>query len=825
LRKTTLGPNQLVFPAMSFFRTPASKTDNQSSLGLLPWLIGIALSACLLSLALFNSLQVQSETQRKKAEVRYTLDHYANKLEKIVGKASASLHAIEVFVRQTPQLNQSSFEQFSTLLSVENPAIRSLQYAPDGVLTFLTNPALNQSAIGMNLYKAPLTAPFLEEAALTGKTIMEGPRELVQGGHALILRYPVFRQRNPDNNRDLMGFAAVLIDFEHVKQNVIEPLEQRGLTVRVQQKSPMHANWLQVHGNSGSEQTDPITSTVFFPYGEWKIEVTPTQGWSTQLGIHPYLVMLALVTMTIVIWMSLVEYRSRRAMQKAYESVKSANELKDKLIANVSHEIRTPLTSINSIAIMLGAPAYPAEVQDLGQAIKQSSEAVNAIVNDLLDLSKIRQGYFRLNKSNFQLADLIDNTANILQQQWIQKPGVDPILLEPPSGQTTYFGDRGRIEQVLQNLISNAFKFTVSGHVLVQVSLLAESRDQDQLIVQVSDTGVGIPNEDLERIFDAFYQVDTSLQKRYNGAGLGLAICRQIIEVMGGTIQVRSKPKSGTQFEFRLPLLHGELDHSPLNSSFRPTNRMLLQVGDAAMNPLLVKNLEPDWQVQFLHRASITEKTQPVHNNARVLLDMAGPMSEDRLNWLSQFLEKQQHLGHHIAWLGHELPAIAKEHNVRLLMKPLTRKRLHQVYENVREELLPLLDEPHAAPLRFLLAEDNTLNAKVFKKLLENRGATVHCVSNGADALAMLTTEGVRFDAVLMDLQMPVMDGLEATRLIRKQESLQGLLVYAVSGHVSERMKNECIHIGFTNFITKPFDPDLLIDDIRARLNYPRQSH
>ena len=204
---------------------------------------------------------------------------------------------------------------------------------------------------------------------------------------------------------------------------------------------------------------------------------------------------------------------------------------------------------------------------------------------------------------------------------------------------------------------------------------------------------------------------------------------------------------------------------------------------------------------------------------------ISSELSDDRLNWLSQFLEKQQHLGHHIAWLGHELPAIAKEHNVRLLMKPLTRKRLHQVYENVREELLPLLDEPHAAPLRFLLAEDNTLNAKVFKKLLENRGATVHCVSNGADALAMLTTEGVRFDAVLMDLQMPVMDGLEATRLIRKQESLQGLLVYAVSGHVSERMKNECIHIGFTNFITKPFDPDLLIDDIRARLNYPRQSH
>ncbi len=234
---------------MPFSKNFASHSNKQSSLGLLPWLIGVALCACVLSLVLFNSIQEQSEAQRVKAEVRYSLDHHANKLDKIVGKASANLHSIELFVRQTPELNQATFEQFSSLLSVENPAIRSLQYAPKGILTFLTNPALNQSAIGLNLYKAPLTAPYLEEAALTGKTIMEGPRELVQGGHALILRYPVYRQRNPDSNRDLMGFAAVLIDFEYVKQKVIEPLEQQGLIVRIQQKSPMHANWVPIHGN------------------------------------------------------------------------------------------------------------------------------------------------------------------------------------------------------------------------------------------------------------------------------------------------------------------------------------------------------------------------------------------------------------------------------------------------------------------------------------------------------------------------------------------------------------------------------------------------
>ena len=802
---------------MPFSKNFASSGTKQSSLGLLPWLIGVALCACVLSLVLFNSIQQQSEAQRVKAEVRYSLDHHANKLDKIVGKASANLHSIEVFVRQTPELNQSSFERFSTLLSVENPAIRSLQYAPNGILTFLTNPALNQSAIGMNLYKAPMTAPYLEEAALTGKTIMEGPRELVQGGNALILRYPVYRERSPDNNRDLMGFAAVLIDFEYVKQTVIEPLEQQGLIVRIQQKSPMHADWLPIHGNPDLQLIDPISSTVFFPYGEWAIEVVPQQGWSPAVGIHPFLVLLAAITMAIVVWMSLHEYQSRKAMHAAYESAKSANELKDKLIANVSHEIRTPLTSINSIAMMLDAPAYSSEVQDLGKAIKQSSEAVNVIVNDLLDLSKIRQGYFRLNNGNFQLATLIDNTANMLQQQWLQKPGVEPILLEPPSNRINYLGDRGRIEQVIQNLISNAFKFTMFGSVTVRIRVVTESRERDQLVVEVSDTGVGIPQNDIERIFDAFYQVDSSLQKRYNGAGLGLAISRQIIEVMGGTIQVRSQPNLGTQFEFRLPLEHNELQQDRTNSETSPSNRILLHVGEMALNHQLATSLEPDWQVRFIYRDFSSEKVLPKHDNARVVLDIPEPLSAEKMSWLSQFLDKQQHLTQHIVWIGKDLPAVAEKHHIRLLMKPLTRQRLIRAYKNDREEQLSSVEPTGLAPLHLLLAEDNSLNAKVFKKLLENRGVSVTCVCNGADALALLTSNA-KFDAVLMDLQMPVMDGLEATRLIRRHQGLQGLLVYAVSGHVSNSMRNECLNIGFTNFITKPFDPDMLIDDIRARL-------
>ena len=622
-----------------------------------------------------------------------------------------------------------------------------------------------------------------------------------------------------------MGFAAVLIDFEHLKQKVIEPLEQQGLLVHVQQKSPMDANWQIVHGNPASTLIDPISSTVFFPYGEWAIEVAPKQGWSKPMGLHPYLVLLALITMTIVVWMSLYEYRSRRAIQAAFESARSANELKDKLIANVSHEIRTPLTSINSIAILLDAPGYSAEVQELGKAIKQSSESVHAIVNDLLDLSKIRQGFFRLNNNDFNIDDLIDNTANMLQQQWIQKPGIEPFLLEPQSSQTSYFGDKGRIEQVIQNLISNAFKFTLFGRVTVRIQVVTEGRERDQLIVEVSDTGVGIPEQEIERVFDAFYQVDSSLQKRYNGAGLGLAICRQIIEVMGGTIQVHSQPNSGTRFEFRVPLKHSLPLDGKINPELTQQTRALLQLGELPWDPLVQQRLEPDWQVKCLHHENSRDKTLPVHANTRVLIDLPPPYTTAKMNWLTHFLEKQESEDQHIVWLGNELPTIAQEHKVKLQMKPVTRNRLNRAFAATPNQQTPESGLTERTTMRLLMAEDNELNAKIFKKLLENRGAVVSIVNNGADAVALLTSGTATFDAVLMDLQMPVMNGLEATRLIRKHEQFQKLPVYAITGHVSESMRNECISIGFTNFITKPFDPEMLIEDIQTRLKNQAQVH
>ena len=158
-------------------------------------------------------------------------------------------------------------------------------------------------------------------------------------------------------------------------------------------------------------------------------------------------------------------------------------------------------------------------------------------------------------------------------------------------------------------------------------------------------------------------------------------------------------------------------------------------------------------------------------------------------------------------------------------MKPVTRKRLNRVFAHAVHEQIAGL-EPAACPVTsLLLAEDNPLNAKIFKKLLENHGATVSVVNNGADAVALLTSGNAAFDAVLMDLQMPVMDGLQATRLIRQHEQLKGLPVYAITGHVSEGMKEECLSIGFTNFVTKPFDPELLIDDIQAHIKNQTQTY
>lgn len=338
------------------------------------------------------------------------------------------------------------------------------------------------------------------------------------------------------------------------------------------------------------------------------------------------------------------------------------------------------------------------------------------------------------------------------------------------------------------------------------------------MIVEVADTGVGIRVDDIDKIFDAFYQVDSSLQKKYNGAGLGLSICRQIVEVMGGTIQVRSQPNMGTQFEFRVPLRHSRpLDGKP-NPELTRQTRALLQLGEVSWDPQVQKRLEPDWQVKYIHHENSRDKTLPVHANTRILIDLPPPYTASKINWISQFLEKQEHENQHIVWLGNDLPQIAQEHKVKLLMKPVTRNRLTRAFAKPVVPPIAQHDLRNEPALRLLMAEDNALNAKIFKKLLENRGATVSTVSNGADAVALLTSGTATFDAVLMDLQMPIMDGLEATRLIRKHEQFREIPVYAISGHVSDTMRNECLSIGFTQFVTKPFDPELLLDDIQTRL-------
>jgi CheY-like chemotaxis protein len=352
----------------------------------------------------------------------------------------------------------------------------------------------------------------------------------------------------------------------------------------------------------------------------------------------------------------------------------------------------------------------------------------------------------------------------------------------------------------------------------VKFDIQAQNRETDLLIVEVADTGVGIRADDIDKIFDAFYQVDSSLQKKYNGAGLGLAICRQIVEVMGGTIQVRSQPNMGTQFEFRVPLKHSLPLDGQTNPELTQQTRALLQLGEVTWDTQVQQRLEPDWQVNCLHHENSRDKTLPVQHNTRVLIDLPPPYTTAKINWLTQFLEKQEHENQHIVWLGNELPQIALKHKVKLQMKPVTRNRLNRAFAATPNQQTSKQDLTERPIMRLLMAEDNALNAKIFKKLLENRGAVVSVVNNGADAVALLTSGSATFDAVLMDLQMPIMNGLEATRLIRKHEQFRNLPVYAITGHVSESMRSECLSIGFTNFITKPFDPELLIEDIQTRL-------
>lgn len=518
-----------------------------------------------------------------------------------------------------------------------------------------------------------------------------------------------------------------------------------------------------------------------------------------------------------------IQVEAKEQLLRSKEAAEAAVRAKGEFLANMSHEIRTPLNGVLGIAELLDGTKLDAQQREYVRVIRTSGEGLLQIINDILDFSKIEAGRLELENTAFDIIDGTEAVVDLLAQKGLAK-GLEIIFDVDPAMPRTVIGDPVRIRQVITNLLNNAIKFTEKGEVTVAIQLVEKRGRLGVFRFSINDTGIGIPPDRLDRLFRPFSQIDSSTTRRFGGTGLGLVISQQLVQAMGGTIKAISSSGQGSSFSFRLELPLGADDRTPVPQIMLYGVEVAVAEPSANLRSVIQKHFQ-SWGARVSEVGNAEEMW--------TLLDATPPPSLLLMD--QKLLRGERRLGveavANAAASGEtsivimvsrpnskELQALRDRPNIYTIRKPLKFEPLGDLLRRILTGDVESLESgfPDASPTptgveapsadthSILVVEDNPVNQLVVVEMLRRMGFHCDSADNGLEAIRAI--EAIRYDLVLMDCQMPEMDGYEATRQLREKEHGSGrhLPIVAITANAMKGDREKCLNAGMDDYISKP---------------------